>query len=94
MMRHFGHEFAIIAIVCVLGIFLFPAAVGSYSAVHGPVTALQAMRRSIRLRWAMAFAALTFLTLTAQFLARVLQGMLDLLSSATAPPAHSPLLRC
>ena len=57
MTCYFGHELAIVVIVCVLGIFLFPAAAGPYSAVHGPVTALRAMRSSIRLRWAIARTA-------------------------------------
>lgn len=94
MTRHFGHELAIVAIVCVLGIFLFPAAAGSYSAVHGPVTALQAMRRSIRLRWAIAVAAFSFFGIANPFFDCALRGAIHWQFPATAPPAHSPLLRC
>jgi hypothetical protein len=55
--RLFGHELAVITIVCVLGIFLFPVSAGPYSAVHGPATALVAIRRAMKLRWAMALRA-------------------------------------
>ena len=54
--RHFVYEMAVLAIVCVIGIFLFPASVGPYPAVHGPVSALQAMRAAMKLRWFMALA--------------------------------------
>ena len=37
-------ELSIMALVCTLGIFLFPSSVGPYSSVHGPVTALRAIR--------------------------------------------------
>lgn len=58
MPRHFAFELAILVILCVIGIFLFPAGTGPYSAVHGPVSALQSLRTRARLRWAMALAAL------------------------------------
>lgn len=45
-----GPELAVLAVVCVLTIFLFPAMQGPYSAVHGPVSALQAARAAARLR--------------------------------------------
>src|SRR5215469_1546716 len=57
--RRFRYELALIAIVCVIGIFLFPAAAGSYSAVHGPVTAFQAMRNAVRAHSALTTAALS-----------------------------------
>ena len=44
-MRHrLGYEIAILAAVCTLAIFLFPGVSGPYPIVHGPVTALRAMR--------------------------------------------------
>lgn len=64
--RYFGYELALIAIVCVIGIFLFPAPAGSYSAVHGPVTALQGMRNAVRTRWALTTAALSLLQFAVQ----------------------------
>jgi hypothetical protein len=54
-----GCELAVVAAVCVLSIFLFPCVQGPYSAVHGPVTALQAVRAAARLRLAILAAALT-----------------------------------
>lgn len=42
--------FAVLALVCVLGIFFCPVVSGPYSAVHGPVTALLSIRAAARLR--------------------------------------------
>jgi hypothetical protein len=43
---------AIVAVLCVLGIFFFPVmnGPGPYSVVHGPVTALLSIRAAGRLR--------------------------------------------
>jgi hypothetical protein len=54
-----GCELAVLAVVCVLTIFLFPAMQGPYSVVHGPVTALLAAQAALRLRMALAKAALS-----------------------------------
>lgn len=48
------HEVSFLILICVLSLFFFPAAEGPYPAVHGPVTALQAMRFSVRLQNAIA----------------------------------------
>ena len=53
-----GSDLAVLAVLCVLTIFLFPVAQGPYPAVHGPVTALQAARAAARLRIAMMHVAL------------------------------------
>ena len=45
---------ALIAVICVLSIFFFPAMRGPYSVVHGPVTALLAARAAAGLRMAIA----------------------------------------
>jgi len=45
-----GCELAVLAVLGVLTIFLFPALQGPYSAVHGPATALQAARAASRLQ--------------------------------------------
>ena len=52
-------ELAVVAAVCVFSIFLFPPVQGPYSAVNGPVTALQAVRAVARWRCAILAAALT-----------------------------------
>jgi len=44
-----GCELAMLAVLCVLTIFLFPSVRGPYSVVNGPVTALQAARAVARL---------------------------------------------
>jgi hypothetical protein len=42
--RRLRRELSIIALICTLGIFLLPCASGSYTSIHGPVTALRAIR--------------------------------------------------
>jgi len=56
-----GSPLALVTILCVLAIFLFPAASGPYSAIHGPVTALLAMRAAARVRLTIVRSALTAL---------------------------------
>jgi hypothetical protein len=56
--RDLGYEFAILVVICTVAIFLFPAARGSYSVVHGPVTALLTLRAKLRLWSSIALAAL------------------------------------
>jgi membrane-associated protease RseP (regulator of RpoE activity) len=56
-----GCELALVAVVCVLTIFLFPAVQGPYSVVNGPVTALQAIRTAARMRKLIMQAAFRFL---------------------------------
>jgi len=46
-----------VAIVCTVALFLFPAAHGSFSAVHGPVTTLRSIKTKIRIWILMAVAA-------------------------------------
>jgi len=53
-----GCELAVLAVLCVLTIFLFPSVQGPYSVVNGPVTALQAARAAVRLRKGIIQAAL------------------------------------
>ena len=53
-----GCRFTVLAVLCVLTIFFFPATHGPYSAVHGPATALQAARAAAYLLIGMAIAAL------------------------------------
>ncbi|HVM92456.1 MAG TPA: hypothetical protein VMT67_06565 [Terriglobales bacterium] len=55
-----GAELAVVAIFCILTIFLFPLMQGPYSVVNGPVTALQAARTAARVRYAIQ-SALKFL---------------------------------
>lgn len=57
MKLFFGHPLAIVTVLCIVGIFLFPVAAGPYSAVHGPATALLAFRAAMKLRLGIALAA-------------------------------------
>ncbi len=49
-----GSRFAILAVVCTLAIFLFPAVRGPYAATHGPASSLEATTRA----WISFFLAL------------------------------------
>ena len=55
--RHFGFKFVLLLILCTAALFFFPVAHGSYSAVHGPVTALQSIKSRLRMWVIMAVAA-------------------------------------
>ncbi len=59
--RHFRFEFALLAILCATAIFFFPAVQGSYSAVHGPVTALRSLKTRLSLWLALALVAVRIL---------------------------------
>jgi hypothetical protein len=56
--RHLGYELALVAVICTLAIFLFPSASGPYPIVHGPVTALRAMRARVLLLISLAVTLL------------------------------------
>ncbi len=52
-----GRELVMVAVVCILTIFLFPSIRGPYSVVNGPVTALQSARYALRLQASIVQAA-------------------------------------
>ena len=91
---------AVVAVLCVLTIFLFPAMEGPYCAVHGPVTALLSIRASATLRLRMLRSGLTALrdrlhgAHPAQ--ARFVPSLLSFMGSATDDLAASgtSILRC
>jgi hypothetical protein len=55
--RHFGFEFVLLLILCTASLFFFPVAHGSYSAIHGPVTALQSIKTKLQMWVTMAITA-------------------------------------
>jgi hypothetical protein len=55
----FARALALVAVLGVLAVLLFPAIQGPYSAVHGPVTALQSARASAGLRMAIMHAGVS-----------------------------------
>ncbi len=59
--RNLGYEFAALAVICTLAIFLFPAARGPYSVVNGPASALLSFRVRLKFWLGMALAALYLL---------------------------------
>ena len=58
MVDRIGWELALLAVLCVVVVFFFPAMQGPYSAVNGPVTALRSAQAAARLRLAIVQAAL------------------------------------
>ena len=93
--RHQGYEFAIFAIVCTVAIFVLQAASGSYSAVHGPVTALLSLRARLKLMSGMALAALQFLeSVIPVIFAALLAARQEILLVQCVPPDRSGALRC
>jgi hypothetical protein len=89
-----GRGFATLTILCTLLLFLCPAPHGSYSAVHGPVTAMQAARAALKVHAAIAHVMVSPfpkapLNLTVQFSLQVV--------TATPEAPHPPeiqTLRC
>ncbi len=53
-----GCALAVVAVICVLAVFFFPAMEGPYSVVHGPVTALLSARAAAGVRMAIVRAGL------------------------------------
>jgi hypothetical protein len=90
-----GCELSVLALFCVLAIFLFPAVQGPYSVVNGPVTALQAARAAIRLQNAITQAASRLL---GAFLVASLISLWGFFSDDRVPSASlfesETLLRC
>lgn len=92
MIRRLGNELAVLAIVGTVAIFLFPAVAGPYSIVHGPVTALRAMRA-----WLLLLIALTLtLASSLQQLATRYAVVLAFVSTTSRldPLELSAILRC
>jgi hypothetical protein len=91
---------AVVAVLCVLTIFLFPAMEGPYCAVHGPVTALLSIRASATLRLRMLRSGLTAprnrLHRTHPAQARFVPSPLSFMESAADDLAASgtSILRC
>jgi len=61
ILSRIGWELAVLAVLCVVAIFFFPAMQGPYSAVNGPVTALQSAQAAARVRVGIVQAALSLI---------------------------------
>jgi hypothetical protein len=64
-----GTKFAILAIFGILAVFMFHAASGPFSVVHGPATAFRALRNAVLIMFAMMVFALGSVRRFATFLA-------------------------
>lgn len=92
MRRHLGYELALVAILCTLAIFLFPAVAGPYPIVHGPATALRAMRA-----WLLLLVALTLALVGVARLVATRLGLavgFNLILERIDPLEQSSVLRC
>jgi hypothetical protein len=88
---------AVVAVICVLAVFFFPAMQGPYSAVHGPVTALLSARAAGNLRATITHAALNALHVwltSALFLTFWTAVVLIKEQSACPLAESSSILRC
>jgi hypothetical protein len=89
-------EIAVLIVLCVLTIFVFPVIQGPYSVVNGPATAFRAARAATHLRIAIVQAALKFLARRVVSPAAVAVWMAR--SNAAVQSSHSaeisPVLRC
>lgn len=92
-----GCGFAILAVVCVLSVFFFPAMQGPYPVVHGPVTALLAVRAAGRLRLAIMQAGLNALRLWLAWALALMPWSITQIEEfrfGSSPPANVLVLRC
>jgi hypothetical protein len=57
---------AVLTLICVIGLFLFPAAIGSFAATHGPVTALRSSLQAQQTKVSISSATVTAIAVTTQ----------------------------
>lgn len=93
--RQVSYEFALVAILCTVALFLFPAVQGPYSAVHGPVTALLSLKAKVFLCLALLLAAMHLLARCVAVRHLALRIPLDgLFFPASFDSEHAAVLRC
>jgi len=94
--RQLNCDFAIVAILCTIALFFFPAIHGPYSAVHGPVTTLRSAKTRLQNWFASIFADLQVLAAQLNFRATAASvvhcGEFSLFRSS--PLASTSILRC
>jgi len=90
--RHLGYELALVAVICTLAIFLFPSASGPYCIVHGPVTALRAMRARVLLLISLAVTLLGLASVALLRLGAAIESFLAF--DQIDPLRQSSTLRC
>lgn len=57
---------AMLTLICVIGLFLFPAAAGSFAATHGPVTALRSSLQAQQAKVSISSPADTVVAVTVE----------------------------
>lgn len=93
--RQLTSEFAVVAILCAAAVLFFPAVRGSYSAVHGPVTALRSTQTRLKMWLTMALAALHILGCSLAGCSSVLYVLSGrAFSLRSSPPGYLLALRC
>jgi hypothetical protein len=93
--RQLSYEFALVAILCTVALFLFPAVQGPYSAVHGPVTALLSLKAKVFLCLALLLAAMHLLARCVAVCHLALRISLDgLFLPRSFDSEHTDVLRC
>ncbi len=93
--RQLSYEFVLVAILCTVALFLFPAVQGPYSAVHGPVTALLSLKAKVFLCLALLLAAMHLLARCVAVCHLALRIPLDgLFFPASFDSEHAAVLRC
>lgn len=91
-----GCELAVVALFCVLTIFLFPSMQGPYSVVHGPATALLAAQAAARVRTLFVQGAFRCLAncLTLSVVVLSWKVLAEEPFDSVALPERSAILRC
>jgi hypothetical protein len=93
--QHLSYEFALVAILCTVALFLFPAVQGPYCAVHGPVTALLSLKAKVFLCLVLLLAATHLLAHSVAVCHLALRIPLDrVFLPSSFDLEHADLLRC
>lgn len=92
--RQLRYELALVAILCVIALFFFPALQGPYSAVHGPVTALLSLKAKLFLCLALLLAAMHLLMRCVSVCSTLRIPLDTLFLGARFDPDHNAVLRC
>jgi hypothetical protein len=82
---------ALLTLICVIGIFLFPAAIGSFSATHGPVTALRSSLQAEQTKVSISSPTLTALAVTTQCRIGPTDLSVEPIPQTLAPTVKPPL---
>lgn len=93
--RQLSYEFVLVAILCTVALFLFPAVQGPYSAVHGPVTALLSLKAKVFLCLTLLLAAMHLLARCVDVSHLALRIPVDeLFFPVSFDSEHAAVLRC